>query len=45
MGIFRLSPKHRHRRLDIITVPYNEFGCAMLYFVSFLKNQLFVKIV
>ncbi|RVE75749.1 hypothetical protein OJAV_G00001840 [Oryzias javanicus] len=33
MGVCRL-PGHRHRRLDIIIVPYNEFACALLYFTG-----------
>ncbi|XP_056136001.1 DNA polymerase lambda [Lampris incognitus] len=35
MGVCRLpEPGHRHRRLDIIVVPYNEFACALLYFTG-----------
>ncbi|XP_033976674.1 DNA polymerase lambda-like [Trematomus bernacchii] len=33
MGVCRL-PDHRHRRLDIIVVPYNEFACAIMYFTG-----------
>ncbi|XP_078787828.1 DNA polymerase lambda-like isoform X10 [Oryzias latipes] len=33
MGVCRL-PGHRHRRLDIIIVPYDEFACALLYFTG-----------
>ncbi|XP_063331545.1 DNA polymerase lambda isoform X2 [Pelmatolapia mariae] len=35
MGVCRL-PGHdqRHRRLDIIIVPYNEFACALMYFTG-----------
>ncbi|XP_034397876.1 DNA polymerase lambda [Cyclopterus lumpus] len=35
MGVCRLpGPGHRHRRLDIIVVPYNEFACALMYFTG-----------
>ncbi|XP_029290923.1 DNA polymerase lambda [Cottoperca gobio] len=33
MGVCRL-PGHRHRRLDIIVVPHNEFACALMYFTG-----------
>lgn len=35
MGVCRLpGPGHRHRRLDIIVVPYKEFACALMYFTG-----------
>ncbi|XP_034544348.1 DNA polymerase lambda [Notolabrus celidotus] len=35
MGVCRLpGPGQRHRRLDIIIVPYNEFACAIMYFTG-----------
>ncbi|XP_051756537.1 LOW QUALITY PROTEIN: DNA polymerase lambda [Ctenopharyngodon idella] len=35
LGICRLpGPSQRHRRLDIIVVPYAEFACALLYFTG-----------
>ncbi|XP_040891725.1 DNA polymerase lambda isoform X2 [Toxotes jaculatrix] len=35
MGVCRLpGPGHRHRRLDIIIVPYNEFACSLMYFTG-----------
>nr|XP_057947688.1 DNA polymerase lambda [Doryrhamphus excisus] len=35
MGVCRLpGPQHRHRRLDIIVVPYKEFACALMYFTG-----------
>ncbi|XP_072318529.1 DNA polymerase lambda [Eucyclogobius newberryi] len=35
MGVCRLpGPNKRHRRLDIIVVPYNEFACALMYFTG-----------
>ncbi|XP_033825310.1 DNA polymerase lambda [Periophthalmus magnuspinnatus] len=35
MGVCRLpGPNQRHRRLDIIVVPYNEFACALMYFTG-----------
>lgn len=35
MGVCRLpGPNQRHRRLDIIVVPYNEFACAIMYFTG-----------
>ncbi|XP_004579998.2 DNA polymerase lambda [Ochotona princeps] len=35
LGVCRLpSPGRRHRRLDIIVVPYSEFACALLYFTG-----------
>ena len=34
-GVFRLlAPGSKHRRIDIICVPYNELGCALLYFTG-----------
>ncbi|XP_053713943.1 DNA polymerase lambda-like isoform X2 [Synchiropus splendidus] len=35
MGVCRLpGVDRRHRRLDIIVVPYNEFACALMYFTG-----------
>lgn len=35
MGVCRLpGPNQRHRRLDVIVVPYNEFACALMYFTG-----------
>ncbi|KAM3624240.1 uncharacterized protein V6R79_021008 [Siganus canaliculatus] len=35
MGVCRLpGPGHRHRRLDIIVVPYNEYACSLMYFTG-----------
>ncbi|KAM9362704.1 DNA polymerase lambda [Symphorus nematophorus] len=35
LGVCRLpGPSHRHRRLDIIVVPYYEFACALMYFTG-----------
>ncbi|XP_021007333.1 DNA polymerase lambda isoform X1 [Mus caroli] len=35
LGVCRLpGPGQRHRRLDIIVVPYCEFACALLYFTG-----------
>ncbi|KAM4583952.1 DNA polymerase lambda [Odontesthes bonariensis] len=35
MGVCRLpGPGHRHRRLDVIVVPYEEFACALMYFTG-----------
>ncbi|XP_067858088.1 DNA polymerase lambda [Heptranchias perlo] len=35
LGVCRLpGPRHRHRRLDIIVVPYGEFACALMYFTG-----------
>ncbi|XP_050000777.1 DNA polymerase lambda isoform X4 [Alexandromys fortis] len=35
LGVCRLpGPGQRHRRLDIIIVPYSEFACALLYFTG-----------
>ncbi|KAI1236260.1 DNA polymerase lambda [Lamprotornis superbus] len=35
LGVCRLpGPAQRHRRLDIIVVPYREFACALLYFTG-----------
>lgn len=35
MGVCCLpGPNQRHRRLDIIVVPYNEFACGLVYFTG-----------
>lgn len=35
MGVCRLpGPGRRHRRLDIIVVPYNEFASSLMYFTG-----------
>nr|XP_031538567.1 DNA polymerase lambda isoform X2 [Vicugna pacos] len=35
LGVCQLpGPGRRHRRLDIIVVPYREFACALLYFTG-----------
>lgn len=35
MGVCRLpGPSQRHRRLDVIVVPYDEFACALMYFTG-----------
>ncbi|XP_041840091.1 DNA polymerase lambda [Melanotaenia boesemani] len=35
LGVCRLpGPNHRHRRLDIIVVPYDEFACSLMYFTG-----------
>lgn len=35
MGVCRLpGPEQKHRRLDIIVVPYSEFACALMYFTG-----------
>ncbi|XP_043970138.1 DNA polymerase lambda isoform X2 [Gambusia affinis] len=35
MGVCRLpGPGRRHRRLDVIVVPYVEFACSLLYFTG-----------
>ncbi|TNN71224.1 DNA polymerase lambda [Liparis tanakae] len=35
MGVCRLpGPGHRHRRLDVIVVPYDELACALMYFTG-----------
>lgn len=35
LGVCRLPGQdRRHRRLDIIVVPYREFACALLYFTG-----------
>lgn len=33
-GTCRLSPAHKHRRIDILTVPFQQHGGALLYFSS-----------
>ncbi|XP_008049227.1 DNA polymerase lambda-like, partial [Carlito syrichta] len=35
LGVCRLAgPGRRHRRLDLIVVPYRESACALLYFTG-----------
>ncbi|GFO08504.1 DNA polymerase lambda [Plakobranchus ocellatus] len=35
MGVCKLPGENRkHRRIDIIVVPFNEYGCALVYFTG-----------
>lgn len=35
MGVCRLPGQNqKHRRIDVIVVPYNEYGCALVYFTG-----------
>ncbi|XP_012708333.2 DNA polymerase lambda [Fundulus heteroclitus] len=35
MGVCRLpGPGRRHRRLDVIVVPYDEYACSLMYFTG-----------
>lgn len=34
MGVARLDDEHRHRRLDVIAIPWFAFGCSLLYFTG-----------
>ncbi|XP_059160056.1 DNA polymerase lambda-like [Physella acuta] len=35
LGVCKLpGPNQKHRRLDIIVVPYSEYGCALVYFTG-----------
>ncbi|KAK3728087.1 hypothetical protein RRG08_022138 [Elysia crispata] len=35
MGVCKLPGQNRkHRRIDVIVVPYNEYGCALVYFTG-----------
>lgn len=34
MCMCRLSPKHRVRRLDVLSVAWNSFGAALIYFTG-----------
>ncbi|KAH9510309.1 hypothetical protein Btru_042723 [Bulinus truncatus] len=35
LGVCKLQdPNRKHRRLDIIVVPYREYGCALVYFTG-----------
>ncbi|XP_069095660.1 DNA polymerase lambda isoform X2 [Pleurodeles waltl] len=35
MGVCCLpGPRRKHRRLDVIVVPYNEFACSLMYFTG-----------
>jgi DNA polymerase lambda len=33
-GTCRLSPAHKHRRIDILTIPFNQWGGALIYFTG-----------
>ncbi|XP_047559161.1 DNA polymerase lambda isoform X2 [Lutra lutra] len=44
LGVCQLpGPGRRHRRLDIIIVPYSEFACALLYFTGSAHFNRFMR--
>ncbi|WWC91862.1 uncharacterized protein L201_006809 [Kwoniella dendrophila CBS 6074] len=38
MGVGRLSAVHKHRRIDILCIPFENWGAALLYFTG---NEVF----
>ncbi|QQP55655.1 DNA polymerase beta, partial [Caligus rogercresseyi] len=34
MGVCRLDPESRHRRLDLLLLPKEQFHCGVLYFTG-----------
>ncbi|WVR09566.1 hypothetical protein IAU60_006635 [Kwoniella sp. DSM 27419] len=38
MGVGRLSASHKHRRIDILCIPYEYWGAALIYFTG---NEVF----
>jgi len=34
MGVGRLTPESKHRRIDILCIPYEQWGAALLYFTG-----------
>ncbi|WRT70085.1 uncharacterized protein IL334_007079 [Kwoniella shivajii] len=38
MGVGRLSSAHKHRRIDILCIPYKYWGAALIYFTG---NEVF----
>nr|XP_019010474.1 uncharacterized protein I206_04943 [Kwoniella pini CBS 10737]OCF49255.1 hypothetical protein I206_04943 [Kwoniella pini CBS 10737] len=38
MGVGRLSTVHKHRRIDILSIPFENWGAALIYFTG---NEVF----
>ncbi|KAL1405924.1 hypothetical protein Q8F55_007604 [Vanrija albida] len=34
MGVGRISPTGKYRRIDILTIPYDQWGAALIYFTG-----------
>jgi DNA polymerase lambda len=34
MGVCRLDPTHLYRRIDILCIPFEQWGAALLYFTG-----------
>lgn len=34
MGVGRLSPAHKYRRIDILCIPFEQWGAALIYFTG-----------
>nr|XP_018261046.1 uncharacterized protein I303_06763 [Kwoniella dejecticola CBS 10117]OBR83204.1 hypothetical protein I303_06763 [Kwoniella dejecticola CBS 10117] len=39
MGVGRLSTVHKHRRIDILSIPFENWGAALIYFTG--KHPIF----
>lgn len=46
MGVGKVSPEGKHRRIDILCIPYEQWGAALLYFTGndIVSSSVFVEL-